>query len=347
MTHYRSSACRITAIVLVLLTANQVGHAQTTGTVIVANMSDNTATIFDALDGSVLATVPTGSAPHEIAVSQDGRTAVITNYGVRGAPGNTLTVVNLLTLDIARTVDLGIYERPHGIAFVDGDSLVAITSEVKQVVVIVNVHDGLIARTIPTGQRASHMLAVGSNGRRVFTTNIVDGTVTVIDPIAGHAEKVVEVAPMVEGIASSPDGATLWVGSNARKTVSVVDVESGVVVDSLTGFGFPYRMAVTPDGNTAVLSDPMLGEIRLVSTATRAERARVVVPRDRIVSGTEFSGSPSPEGIAISNDGKVAFVALQGRNEVGVVDLATATIRAFVPAGSWPDGIAYSPLVHR
>lgn len=345
----RRQMIRFTTVAMVLfasvcLPVLAASSVDPTGTVIVANMSDNTVTIIDVASRATVATLPTGSAPHEIAVSRDQQTAVVTNYGVRGAAGSSLTVIDLKSLSVARTIDLGIYERPHGIAFVRGDSIVAVTSEVKQAVVLVNVETGDITGVVSTTQRASHMLAASADGGHVFTTNVVDGTVSSIDTVSEELASVISVAPMVEGIASSPDGDVLFVGSNSRKTVNVVDVPSGVVVDSLVGFGFPYRMAVTPDGGTAVLSDPARGEIRIVDVATRKEHHRVVVSRERIVASSEFADSPSPEGIALSADGTMAYVALQGRNEVAFVDLASGAITATVATGTWPDGIGYSAL---
>src|SRR5512138_1725597 len=99
--------------------------AQTTsrlaGTLIVSNMNDNTATVLDAASGRVLATLPTGEGPHEVAASHDGRWALVSNYGVRGKPGNTLTVIDVGKLSVARTIDLHEYQRPHGMAFLPGD----------------------------------------------------------------------------------------------------------------------------------------------------------------------------------------------------------------------------------
>lgn len=328
----------------VFISISIISAAGQDGTVVVANMTDNTATIIDVGSKTALATLPTGVAPHEIAVAADGGTAVITNYGNRSAPGNSLTVIDVRTLTVSRTIDLGVYQRPHGIAYLPGDSLVAVTSESSSAVILVDVRSGDVVKEIPTTQRTSHMLAASGSGDVVFTTNIVDGTVSVIDPTADAPEKIIAVAPIVEGIAASPDGKTLWVGSNKQKTVSVVDVNSGVVTDSLTGFGFPYRMAITPDGKLVVLSDPMLGEIRVVRSDTRKEAARITVPSENVVAGAEFPNSPAPEGIAISRDASIAFVSLQGRNEVAFVDLANGSIVAFVSTGVWPDGIGYSPL---
>ncbi|MDH3734805.1 MAG: hypothetical protein OEU54_14855, partial [Gemmatimonadota bacterium] len=165
------------------------------GTLIVANMSDHTATLVDLDRGTVIATLPTGVAPHEIAVTGDGRTAVITNYGDRGAPGRTLTIVDIPSASVSETVDLSVYERPHGVAVLPGDTLVAVTAERQGEVVIVDLRSGEVIDGIPTNGRASHMLAMDAGGRRIFVTNIVDGTLSEIDPIRGALVRTIEVAP--------------------------------------------------------------------------------------------------------------------------------------------------------
>ena len=54
------------------------------------------ASIVDVSTGQILKTLPTGEGPHEVVVSADGATAVVTDYGGRSG-GNTLTVIDLGT----------------------------------------------------------------------------------------------------------------------------------------------------------------------------------------------------------------------------------------------------------
>src|SRR5262245_22803520 len=75
-----------------------------TGTLVVTNKAPSTATVIDVASGRVLATLPTGQNPHEIVLSSDGRTAVITNYG---GTRRTLTVLDVANLRVAKTIDLG------------------------------------------------------------------------------------------------------------------------------------------------------------------------------------------------------------------------------------------------
>jgi DNA-binding beta-propeller fold protein YncE len=318
--------------------------ARPAGTLVVSNMNDHTATLLDAATGRVLATLPTGEGPHEVAVSHDGRTALVSNYGVRGKAGNTLTVIDVPGARVARTLTVAGYERPHGVAFLPGDTIAAVTAEAGRAVVLVDVRDGRVVAARPTGQRGSHMLALTARGDRVFTANIPDGTVSALAVHAADSARLIKVGRAPEGIAVSPDGRELWVGSNRDSTVLVVDVARGAAVDTLRGFGMPYRIAIAPDGRTAVISDPVRAEIRVVSVPDRRLRHTIAVPADSLVPTAEVPGSASPEGVAISRDGRWAFVTLQGRNRVATVDLARGAIIALAPTGTWSDGVGYSPV---
>jgi DNA-binding beta-propeller fold protein YncE len=156
---------------------------------------------------------------------------------------------------------------------------------------------------------------------------------------------VIPVARQPEGIAITPDGNFAWVGSNRDSVVLVVDVHSGVATDTLRGFGLPYRLAVSPDGRRAVITDPMRATIRVFDVDTRHERFAIDVPRDSLVATAEVPASPSPEGVVISRDSRWAFVTLQGRNRVATIDLDRGAIVGYSPTGTWSDGVAYSTLV--
>ena len=315
------------------------------GTVVVSNMNDNTATVLDAATGRVLATLPTGEAPHEVAAARGGRWAVVTNYGVRERPGHTITVIDLERLDVARTIDLGRYQRPHGVAFLPGDTLLAVTSEVSRVVLLVGFGDGRVIDTIPTNGRGSHMLATSVRADQLFTTNVPDGSITQVDLGGRVARRVIPVAKFVEGITVMPDGSAAWVGSNGDSLVAVVDTRAGQVTDTVRGFGLPYRLAASPNGELVAVTDPVHGEVRVFDARTTRQRFAIAVPRDSIVQTAEVPGSPSPEGITISPDSRWAFVTLQGRNRVITIDLQRGAIVRYAPTGTWSDGIAFSPTV--
>lgn len=323
-------------------------HAQRSdtpaGTIVTSNMNDNTASVIDAASGRVLATLPTGTGPHEVAISHDGRWAAVSNYGSRDAPGNSITIINVAHHTVARTLDLGEHRRPHGMAFLPGDSLIAVTSEVSQAILIVNAVSGAVVRLRPTNGRLTHMLGLSADGTRMVTANIGSGTISVLHPLGPDTAITIRVAAAPEGIAISPDGRTAWAGSDRDSVVVVVDLEREQPVDTLRGFGLPYRLAITPDGRKAVITDPMRAEVRIVDAATRRTIHTLHIAADSIVSTAEVAGSPSPEGVTISRDGRWAFVTLQGENRVITIDLDAVRIMSSAPTGTWSDGVGYSPI---
>ena len=155
------------------------------GTVLVANMDDDSVWLIDLPSGTLRATLPTRMAPHEVATSNDGTMAAVTNYGDEQGPGNLIQLIDVEPGSLTGELVVEGYERIHGVRFLPGDSLLALTSEWTGEILIVGVLDGEIRRVLSTLGRASHMLALG--GSWIYAANIVDGTVSRVDPAGDDA----------------------------------------------------------------------------------------------------------------------------------------------------------------
>lgn len=321
------------------------------GLLVVANQEAASATVLDAASMTAIATVPVGVGPHEVAVSRDGRWAVVTNYGDRTTQGNTLSVIDLAaaTPAVTRTIDLGEYRRPHGVAFVGiGDKLV-VTSEASQRLLIVDFSQGSVDTALATNGRGSHMVATRRDGRRAWTANITDGTVTEYDLDSRHTGRTYAAAPMDEGIAVTPGGVQVWVGSNSAHTVTVLDAARGTPVDTLAGFGTPYRIGISRTGTVAIINDPVKNRIWMYDVGSRKQIAEIDLAKVDGVKATT-GGAPGesgagPEGVTFDPIANVAYVTLHGTNQVVAVDLRQRKVIGFGPTGAGPDGIAYSQYV--
>ncbi len=318
-------------------------------TLLVANKSDDTVDLVDLDSGESVATLPTGHAPHEIAVSADGKTAVISNYGDREAPGSTLTVIDVAGARVLRTVDLGRHRRPHGLAWVS-ESEVAVTAEGSQHLLVVDPFAGRVLRAIETGQEVSHMVTVCWRSGRAFVANIGSGTVTVADPREGAKLADVATGQGAEGIAVTPDGAEVWVGNRAADTITVLDSKTLEVKATVPCPGFPIRVAITPDGSRALVSAAQNGEVVLFDVAERKELARRKLDLENAADaatrlfGDRFGESPVPVGLVVDPGADRAWVAATQADVVVVIDTRTLDVIGVVEAGREPDGMAYSPL---
>jgi len=326
--------CGVTGAVLALIPA--IGFGQ--GVLVAGNKPANTVTLVDLASGSTLATLPTGLGPHEAATSSDGRWAVVTDYGTGSAPGKSLTVVDLRARTVARTIDLGEFRRPHGVKFLPGDSLVAVTVEASQAVLVVNVATGAIRRVIKTNQAGSHMVAVRDDGRVGYTSNIGGNSITEVSFASGETRSLT-VGDQPEGMGVRPDGGEVWAGSNTAGTISVVDVSTWRVVNTLTVGERPYRVSFTPDGKIAIASLTASSRVRIYDAATRAEIATIPIAGTSEASSLARGGA-QPVGIAYSSDSRFAYVACQGIDAVAVIDLREHRVVRTIPVGPGPDAVA-------
>lgn len=319
------------------------------GTLIVLNKSDATAMLIDRENGQTLATIETGVGPHEVAVSPDGHTAVVANYGSQ-TPGGTLTVIDLKKKAAVRTIDLESYQRPHGLVFMPDGRRLLVTAEAQRALLIVDAAAGTVVSTIDTGQQVSHMVALSPTADRAFVTNIGSGSVTAIDLAAGKAVATIKTGAQAEAIDISPDGREVWVGNRAADTISIVDSGSLEVVQTLACRSFPIRLKFTPDGRHVLVSCAKSGDVAVFDARGRTELRRIAMKESGAEAKEErrsagvVGGGPEPIGIMIPPDGRHAYVANTNADNVTVIDLSTWRIADRLQTGRQPDGLGYSPV---
>lgn len=320
-----------------------------TGTLVVLNKSDHTASLIDLPSRKVVATIATGIGPHEVAVSPDGNLAVVSNYGTGPTPGSSLTVIDLPGKQKRQDIDLGEYRRPHGIAWLQ-DELVAVTAEGNKTLLVLDVGKGVVRDVIGTNQNVSHMVVVTPDARRAFVANIGSGSVTVIDLKEKKWLMNIETGAGAEGIAISPDGKEVWVTNRSANTISVIDPTTLKITTTLESKAFPIRVKFTPDGKFALVSNAQSGDVAVFDVKGKKEIHRIsmelsaVNEADKRLFGNQFGKSPVPVGILITPDGSRAYIANTQADIVTVLDLKSWKVIDRLTAGTEPDGLGYSLL---
>jgi YVTN family beta-propeller protein len=335
---------------LLLIALGGTAAAAPSGTLLVLNKSDDTVSFIDLASARIKATLPTGDGPHEVAVSGDGKTAVVTNYGDTANPGKTLTVVDVPGKKVLRTIDLGNYSRPHGIVWLQGDEI-AVTVEGSKALLIVGVNDGKVKHAIQTDQAGTHMVAVSPKHRRAFTANIGSGSTTVIDLASHRRVTDVTTGKGAEGIAVTQDGNEVWVTNREANTVSIIDPATLKITATLEPGKMPIRVKFTPDGQRALVSNAVSGDVAIFDVATRKKIVSIPMQKEgekldeskRMAS--QFGNGPVPVGILMPDGLQLAFVANTNFDTITVIDLDRLRVVDRVKAGREPDGLGYTPEV--
>ncbi|HJY85792.1 MAG TPA: beta-propeller fold lactonase family protein [Candidatus Acidoferrales bacterium] len=311
-------------------------------TLVVLNKSDHEAALVDPAAYQVVAKLPTGRGPHEVATSPDGHYAYVSNYGQFGLlrqgeppkrePGNTITVLNLREGKLKTTFDLGSYTQPHGLAVSGDGSRVWVTCEGAQSVLELDAPTGKILKAWKTNQQTSHMVVPTPDEKKLYLTNIGSGSVSVINR-STDAVATIPTGAGAEGIAISPDGRQVWVANRAANTLSVMDTASDKVVASLESGGrMPIRVKFTLDGKQVWVSNARSNAVAVFDASSRHLLATIAV-------------GAVPVGIEMAPDGKRAFVANTNDNQVTVLDVPARKLLRTFSTGTEPDGMAWAALI--
>jgi YVTN family beta-propeller protein len=297
---------------------------------LVLNKEDATLVIVDPVAGSMLGTVPVGQGPHELVVSTDGRFAFASNYG-SGTPGQTISMIDIAAQKELRRIDVSPLRRPHGLAFANGK--LYFTAETNRKIARYDPAADKVDWEFETGLNGTHMVLPTRDARTLFTSNIGSNSVSAIQQGADGAwtQTVIPVGKGPEGIDLSPDGKTVWSAHSQDGGVTVIDVATRKPLDTIDArTKRSNRIKLTSDGKLALISDVDAGELLVLDTATRKEVKRVSLGR-------------APEGVLIPPQTSVAYIAVNGDNNVAVVDLKTWQVTKRISTGNGPDGLAWKP----
>ena len=245
-----------------------------------------------------------------------GAVALYRHAGPQG-DGTGITPIGWHVTPAGRQLTLG--ERPYGMAVSpDGQhALVSNSGVARQSVMLVDLRDERVTAEIqyPAPQAVFLGVAWSPDGRRAYVSAGANDLVRVYDVVGDSLTERASLrlstagtstTSFAAGIALSSDGRTLWVADHLSNSVSVLDVASGA-------------------------------ETRIPLT-------------DRTCAFNDFGSDPSngqncefAHTVALSRNGRTAYVSNWGKNYVSVVDTATKRITDRLTVGMHPSALAVNP----
>lgn len=305
--------------------------AEPMGILLIGNKGEDSVSFVDLENGREIARPASGKNPHEIALSPDQKQVAVVSYGE-----NNIDIFEVASRAVVQKIDLGSNANPHGLVWLSDDRILA-TTEGSDSIIILSAADesgGRVLRSIPTGQKGSHMLAVDQAGEYAYVANLQSATMSKIDLIQG--KKIIDVATGTgtEGIAITPDGKEIYVSARGENMVTIWDSATMEKLDTIGVGNFPLRIIISPDGKYAVTSNLQDGSLSVIDTHSRK------VERTILVSGQAAAAQVT---ILFSVDGKRIYAAETGINHIAEIDFETGEILGRLPAGEDGDGLAIAP----
>jgi YVTN family beta-propeller protein len=183
---------------------------------VVTGLARNQIDLYDAASMKLLKRFPAATMPSHINFSPDSATVFVSLQGT-----NELIAIDIAARSVRWTVKVG--DTPAGVLWHKGKLLVGIMGGAY--VAVVDPRDGRVVDQIHTG-RGAHVLFVPPDGRVIYATNRVDGTISVLDAATLKELRVFAVPGGPDDIDFAPDG-KLWITRRFAHSVAVLDPASG------------------------------------------------------------------------------------------------------------------------
>jgi hypothetical protein len=269
---------------------------------------------------------------HELLVLPERGLAYVPIFGdgIHGRnpnPGHTLCIFDLERRAHVGDIDLRPYIAPHTLKL-GPDGLIYITCENSAVVAVIDPATNTVVDAIASGSTNGHRLIISPDGRRLYTENEEDATVSVIDLPARKLLGKIETPRPLAGIAISADGATVVAVDDGEPGLFLIDAQAGRVRAEVRLEGVPKAAQIAryaPDNSLLGVTSLNSGTVSLVDPTFR-EQAAIQVgsqPMDMAFHGDEL------------------FVACQGDGSVHVIDIPKRRHKASFQAGVGCESIGF------
>jgi PQQ-dependent catabolism-associated beta-propeller protein len=204
--------------------------------------------------------------------------------------------------------------------------------------------DNAIVLWDPASQKILARLEIGDDpeafdlspdGRSLYVSNEEDSALTAYDLASRKKLFEVKVGGEPEGVKASPDGKRVYVTSEVANLVHVIDVASRKIVKNITVGKRPRRFLLA--GGELWVTNELAASVSVIRTSDDTVQTQIAF----LPPGMR-SEDVSPVGMALSPDGKTAYVALGRANHVAVVDVASHQVKSYVLVGRRPWGLTLS-----
>ena len=248
-------------------------------------------------------------------------------HGRNPNPGHLLCIIDLKHRAHGGDIDLRPYIAPHTLKL-GPDGLIYITCENSAVVTVIDRSTHKVVDAIESGSTNGHRLIISPDGRRLYTENEEDATVSVIDLPKRKLMGKIQTPRPLAGIAVSADGRTVVAVDDEQPTLFLIDTESERVVDTvrLEGVAEAAQIArYSPDNSVIGVTSLKSNTVSLIDPSFRRQTAIKIgsQPMDMAFRGDEL------------------FVACQGDGSVHVVDIPAQRVKHSFHAGTGCESLGF------
>ncbi len=178
----------------------------------------STLSVIRTTDGSVVRRIDVPGAVHHVAVSPNGRYAVVTSPNEDG-----ISAIDLTTYQVVASLATGTLPN-YAVFSADGQRLY-VSNAGDNTVSEIDTQQWVVRRRDSTGAGPEHMV-LSVDGERLYVANVDDGTVSEIATSNGATLRAFDIGDTLHGIDLSEDGATLFIAARGQNKLVAITLAS-------------------------------------------------------------------------------------------------------------------------
>lgn len=298
--------------------------------IVVGSETDQTLTLVDASSLRVTRTVHLGIPVRSIVVGPDRHTVWAFSANPRE------TDLHLVDVATGQQTTTRLDGQPRSVAFsADGKRAFVTVGDPARVTFLGAAHQDRLGE-IAIGQQSPGMqlrrLVDALSTARQSTREVVyvagrgSGLIWALDARSGRLLQEIPVGGGPLAILADPNGQQVYAVVDTLNQLVTVDGPTGVVASRVVLPGRPTDAAIDSGGNIFITGGDA-GAVWVVDRTTRLVGDTIGVGRN-------------PAAIAVSSDGRWAYVANQGSGTLAVIDVARRRVVASIPVGHGPTAVA-------
>lgn len=225
------------------------------GVVYLPSGPDETVAVLGG-DGEAIATIPVGKAPHDTAVSPNGRWAYQPN-----SASHTVTVIDAVKQCAIGEVAVG--SGPSHVAFTPDSGYAYVANTLSDDVSVVATASHEVVATIPAGTGA-HLPVLSHDGEVGYVADFASDDLTVWDTKSNQVTARINVGVYPHFFIISPDDRWIVVSNTGESSVCLVDAMKARTVAKLEVGRAPAHIAFDPDGTCAFVGCEISDEVAVI-----------------------------------------------------------------------------------
>jgi PQQ-dependent catabolism-associated beta-propeller protein len=209
------------------------------GNLYLSNEDDAKATVVNPTTGEIVAEVKVGLEPEGVAVSPDGKYALVTSEST-----NMVHVIDTSSHKVVANILVA--ARPRGLAFNKDGSLAYVSSEIGNEIAIIDMKTMAITKKVVVDIPKSKPMAIqlSPDEKTLYLTTGRAAKVAVMDANTLELITSVDVGKRVWGAVLSSDGSTLYTANGVSDSVSVVDTASNKEIKQIQVGSKPWGLVL-------------------------------------------------------------------------------------------------------